>query len=238
MARDGAMVPGSADAGKGTARFEFRRAAFLVEITRFRAASLGQLLTCVTLAPELSIFYHLHQRFFREPDRLPEYPNDFAAWADAALGDRVLAERLANLNLFRSADLTVVRREISVILAERLQQAGDGHRAPPGTELILCRPRLVEFATGRRVGTPREFIEALRNIDSDSVGYHLFVPKAVAGRASNDFAAWFRARGYASLADQLDAFDPYLNSLEDDRAYLLELVEMGARRPDGSDPRA
>jgi hypothetical protein len=215
--------------------FEFRKAAFLVEITPFRAVSLGQLLTSVTLAPELSIFYHLHQRFFREPDRLPEYPNDFAAWADAVLGDPVLAERLANLNLFRSAELAVVRREISVILAERLQRVGDGRRAPSGAELIFCRPRLVEFGTGRRVGSPREFMDALRDVDSDSVGYHLFVPKAFTGRASNDFASWFRSQGDASLADQLDAFDPYLNSLEDNRSYLLELVEMGARqRPGGA----
>jgi hypothetical protein len=232
------MTPQSVGAGQEVEAFEFRKAAFLVEITPFRAASLGQLLTSVTLAPALSIFYHLHQRFFREPDRLPEYPNDFAAWADAALGDGVLAERLANLNLFRSADLAVLRREISVILAERLQQVGEGHRAPSGAELIFCRPRLVEFGTSRRVGTPAGFLDTLRDVDSDSIGYHLFVPKAFAGRVSNDFAAWFRRRGYLSLARQLDAFDPYLNSLEDNRAYLLELVEMGTRRPDGGPPHA
>jgi len=51
--------------------FEFWKAAFLIEVTPFRAISLGQLLTNVTLAPEVSLFYHLHQRFFRDPDRLP-----------------------------------------------------------------------------------------------------------------------------------------------------------------------
>jgi hypothetical protein len=47
----------------------------------------------------------------------------------------------------------------------------------------------------------------------------------------NDFSAWFEALGYASLARQLDTFDPYLNSLEDNRAYLIELVEMGLKQP-------
>jgi hypothetical protein len=46
--------------------FEFRRVALLVEVTPCRAASVAQLLTGVTLAPESSIFYHLHQRFFRD----------------------------------------------------------------------------------------------------------------------------------------------------------------------------
>lgn len=212
--------------------FEFRKVVFLVEITAFRAASLGRLLTGVTLAPEPCIFYHLHQRFFREPDRLPEYPDDFSAWADGFLGDGVAAERLANLNLFRSVDLAVLRREISVILAERLQQGGKGRQAPPGADFIFCRPRLVEFGSGRSARTPAEFVELLRDIDSDSIGYHLFLPKGSRGRVSNDFAAWFEGQGYASLARQLDAFDPYLNSLEDNRAYLLELIEMGVRQPD------
>lgn len=209
--------------------FEFWKAAFLVEVTPLRAASLGQLLTGVTLAPESSIFYHLHQRFFRDPERLPEYPNDFAHWAQAALGDGVLAERLANLHLARGADLAGIRRQISVILAERLHQVGDERRAPPGFEFIFCLPRLVEFPSGRVARTPEEFLEILRGIDSDSIAYHLFVPRT--GRAPNDFAAWFRQWGHTSLADQLDAFDPYLNSLEDNRAYLAELIEMGLHQP-------
>lgn len=212
-----------------TGQFEFRRVALLVEVTPLRAASLAQLLTGVTLAPESAIFYHLHQRFFHEPDRLPEYPNDFATWAGAVLGDGVLAERLANLNLVRSPDIAAVRREISVILAERLQQTGDGRPVGRGFEFIFCLPRMVEFGSGRVARTPQEFLEILRAIDTDSIGYHLFAPKT--GPMPNDFAACFREWGYESLARQLDAFDPYLNSLEDNRAYLLELVEVGLRQP-------
>lgn len=209
--------------------FDFWKAAFLVEVTPYHAATVGQFLTAVTLAPEWSLFYHLHQRFFRDPERLFEYPNDFAAWAWAALGEAVVAERLANLNLFRTADLSVVRREISVILAEHLREEGDGRRAPPGEEFIFCKPRLVVFRSGRRARTPAEFLEVLRDVDSDAIGYHLFAGKIVRGPAANDFAAWFRRWGYEALAGQLDAFDPYLNSLEDNRAYLLEVVETGIR---------
>jgi hypothetical protein len=205
--------------GPTTAPFEFRQVAFLVEVTAQRAATLGELLTGITLAPDDSIFFHLHQRFFSEPDRLPEYPNDFALWVDAMLGDGLTAERLANLNLFRAARVAAVRREISVVLAERLRDVGDARRALPGTEFIFCRPR------------PAEFLAILRDVDAASVGYHLFVPKA--DGAANDFSAWFAARGYASLARQLDSFDPYLNSLEDNRAYLAELIEVGIRTPAG-----
>lgn len=212
-----------------TGPFEFLKAAFLVEVTPFRAGSLTQLLSGVTLAPELSIFYHLHQRFFRNPSQLFEYPNDFAAWAVHQLGDAIVGERLANLNLFRSVDLSVVRREISVILAEHLEEGGDSRCLTPAQEFIFCQPRLIVFSSGRRARSPAEFIEILRDIDSDSIGYHLFAPKARPGQVENDFALWFRQRGHGVLAQQLDAFDPYLNSLEDNRSYLLELIEAGVR---------
>lgn len=209
--------------------FEFKKVAFLVEVIDYRAASLAQLLTGVTLAPDASIFYHLHQRFFLDPTRLPEYPNDFAAWADISLGDAVVAERLANLNLFRSIDLAVVRREISVILAEHLERNGHGHQVRAGSEFIFCQPRMVGFGSGLRASTPQQFTEILRTVDSDSIGYHLFTPKTAPGQVANDFATWFKARGHDALAQQLDAFDPYLNSLEDNRAYLLELIEAELR---------
>ena len=207
------------------APFEFRRVAVLVEVTPHRAASVAQLLTGVTLAPDASIFYHLHQRFFRDSDQLPEYPNDFANWADAALGDAVLAERLANLNLVRTRDLAAVRREISVILAERLQQAGDTRTVRPGLEFIFCLPLMIEFTSGCVAHTAVEFLECLRDLPTDSIGYHLFAP--FTGAETPGFADWFRRGGHEALARQLQTFDPYLNCLEDNRRYLVELIEAG-----------
>ena len=105
--------------------FEFRKALVLVEATPMRAASISQLLTGVTLASELSIFYHLHQHFLVDPNILPEYPNDFARWVAQYLNNGVVAERLANLNLFRAANLGEVRHEITIILAEHLARSSD-----------------------------------------------------------------------------------------------------------------
>jgi len=210
--------------------FEFLKSAYLVEVTRLHAATLGELLTGITLAPEKSIFFHLHQRFFRDPTRLPEYPNDFAAWADADLGNSVVAERLANLNLFRSVDLAVVRREISIILAEHVREDRDGRHVPKGREFIFCQPRLVSFSSRKQAESPKAFVDILHTIDSNSIGYHLFEPKSFPGHIENDFATWFRQLGHEALADQLDAFDPYLNSLEDNRAYLIEMIEESLQR--------
>jgi Family of unknown function (DUF5752) len=209
--------------------FEFRRVAVLVEVTSGRAASVSQLLTGVTLAPDASIFYHLHRPFFQDFDQLAEYPNDFAGWAATNLGDAVLAERLANLNLVRTPDLATVRREISVILAERLQQAGDTKTVGLGLEFIFCEPLMVEFGTGRVAHSAEEFVGCLRELPTDTIGYHLFAPFMAADAPG--FAQWFRHRGHEQLAQQLEMFDPYLNCLEDNRRYLIQLIEEGLGIP-------
>ncbi|HEV8712506.1 MAG TPA: DUF5752 family protein [Candidatus Binatia bacterium] len=72
--------------------FAFYKAAYLLDATTLKALSLSQLSTGVTLAEEMSIFYHLHCRFFANPEILLEYPNDFAYWVGEDLGNWVVAE--------------------------------------------------------------------------------------------------------------------------------------------------
>jgi hypothetical protein len=182
------------------------------------------LLTGVTLAPALSVFYHLHHHYFVHPEVLPTYPNEFAHWVGEVLGNGVVAEQLANVNLFRATTLHDVRREITVLLAQYLTRHEKGHQAPVGREFIFCRPWFVVLPSGRRAATPREFLVVLRDLEYASVAYHLFAPKVAPQGARNDFARWFAAWGYGALAKQLDSFDPYLNSLQDNRSYLAELI--------------
>lgn len=210
-------------------RFDFRKALTVVEATRLRASSPAQLLTGVTLAPEQSLYHHLHRQYLIDPDILPEYPNDFARWVADELGLGPLVERLANLNLFRAESLASVRQELAVILAEHLSREDSTAAVSAARPFIFCLPRLVILPCGREAATPEAFVDVLRTIDGDSIAYHLFAPKARRAGGRTDFAVWFQSLGYRELAHQLDAFDPYLNSLEDTRAFLIETIVSGLR---------
>ncbi len=212
----------------GRGSFTFRKMALLMEATTIRASSLAELLTGVTLAKDLSIVNHLHRRFFVNPDTLPEYPNDFASWVGDELGNAVVAERLANLNLFRAAGVSALRREIAVILAESLAQGGDGGGSPAQArrQFIFCNPRPVVLPCRTVVAAPAAFPDAMRAVEIQSVGYHVFL-SSLTGVARNDFATWFDAWGEVDLARELETFDPYLNCLEDTRKYLIELITRG-----------
>lgn len=222
---------------RAPAPFRFLKAAALIEATALKAASLDQLLTGVTLAGDLAILYHLHRHFFFEPEILPEYPNDFAYWVGEELGNGIMAERLANLNLFRAANLAEVRREISILLAQYLATGGDERHAVARREFIFCQQRLIVMPCHAEAATPEEFLAALRAVDIHSVGYHLFQSRAMPSDG-NDFSRWFEGWGYADLARQIDSFDPYLNSLEDNRTYLVEMVEAWLRRGEKGMSRA
>jgi hypothetical protein len=210
--------------------FDFRKAVYLPEVTNQRAVSLSQLLMEVTIASQWSLFFHLHQHFFRDPHTIPEYPNDFSSWVHTYLAEDAVAEKLANLNLVRSMDLELVRREICTILAQHLQEISSERHTSPENAFVFCKPRLAVLSTGRTAWTIDEFIGILKDIDSDSVGYHLFIaPRLLSGPMMNDFSLWFRQRGYSLLADKLDSFDPYLKSLKENHDFLLNLIECECR---------
>ena len=220
--------------------FRFLKAVYLAEVTNQRAISLSQLLMEVTTTSQWSLFFHLHQHFFRDPHIIPEYPNDFSSWVHTYLAEDAVAEKLANLNLVRSMDLELVRREICTILAQHLQEISGERHTSPENAFIFCKPRLAVLDTGRTARTLDEFIGILKDMDSDTVGYHLFIaPRLLSETMVNDFSLWFRQRGHHRLADRLDSFDPYLKSLKENHDFLLDLIESECAGPhaDGYDDR-
>lgn len=208
------------------APFEFRKAVYLAEVTSQKATCLSRLLMEMTIAPLWSLFFHLHQHFFRDPYTIPEYPNDFSSWVHTYLAEDAVAEKLANLSLARGSDLELVRREICTILAQHLQETSSERHTSDENAFVFCRPRLAVLSTGLKARDPDEFLNILRSVDSDVVGYHLFIaPRLAPGPAMNDFSVWFRRLGYSRLACMLDSFDPYLKSLRENHDFLLDLIE-------------
>ncbi len=81
----------------------------------------------------------------------------------------------------------------------------------------------------REAASPEQFLEVLRDIESEAMAFHSFAPKVRHAGGRTDLAAWFETWRYGELAAQLDSFDPYLNSLEDTRTYLVDTIVAGLR---------
>jgi hypothetical protein len=82
------------------------------------------------------------------------------------------------------------------------------------------------FPTDHRATTLAEFADHLERVSLQSIYHHVFEARLRLPRATNDFAWWFRdSLGEKELAESVEHLDPYVFTLEDLRARILQLVK-------------
>jgi len=208
--------------------FVFRKVLYLVEATGKRARTLDELLRVVTVVDPMSISYHMHREYLAVRFLEPEWPNDFASWAGAVLGDRVLAEKLSALRVFNYRTLESLQHDLGRIIATHLEEfpPAAAQVVPPGRDFIFCMARAVVCDCNRQARNLTEFASALAEVESSSIFFHLFETRFAGGERPSDFAVWAReSLREPQLAERLQAFDPYMFSLEGARRALLRLVK-------------
>lgn len=206
----------------------FRKVLYLVEATGLRAGSLDELLRSVGVVAPLSIGYHMHREFLAHKFVHAEYPNDFALWTAKVLGDEMLAERLANLVVFKYRSLEALRAEVVRLVADHLlgHPEASAERAPQGREFHFNLARSVVMDTGLAASDLATFAAALARVPASSIYYHFFETRfSGEGNRPNDFAEWIGSSlGLADLARRVEDIDPYMFSLEQARRKVLGLV--------------
>jgi uncharacterized protein DUF5752 len=207
--------------------FVFRKVLYLVEATGKRARTLDELLRVVTVVDPIAISYHMHREYLAVRFLEPEWPNDFADWSAVVLGDRILAEKLSALRVFNYRTLESLQLDLGRMLAMHLEEfpAAAAQVAPPGRDFIFCMARAVVCDCNRQARNLAEFATALGEVESSSIFFHLFETRFAGGDRDNDFALWARqSLNKPKLAERLEAFDPYMFSLEGARKALLRIV--------------
>jgi hypothetical protein len=206
-------------------RFEFRKILHLIESTGASAATLDELLRAVNVVEARSIGYHMHREFLAHKFVHTGWPNDFALWSANVVGDRLLAERLAQLVVSRYRSLEAVRAELARQIAEHLIAHADSSqgRVPDGREFRFASARSVVMSTGAVAHDLASFADALARVPSSSIHYHLFETRFSEDRVG-DFSAWIDQLGFPSLAHAVAEIDPYMYSLDEARRRLLALV--------------
>ncbi len=207
--------------------FVFRKVLYLVEATGKRARTLDELLRVVIVVDPIAISYHMHREYLAVRFLEPEWPNDFADWAGVVLGDRILAEKLSALRVFNYRTLESLQLDLGRMIANHLEEfpAAAAQVAPPGRDFIFCMARAVVCDCNRQARNLTEFAGVLSEVESSSIFFHLFETRFAGGDRANDFALWAReSLRKPQLADRLEAFDPYMFSLEGARKALLRIV--------------
>ncbi|MBI2862159.1 MAG: hypothetical protein HYX89_05000, partial [Chloroflexi bacterium] len=111
----------------------------LVELTGVKAKTARQLLQGIRSAPDAAIYHHTHHFLQQHQYLSPEPPNDFAYWTTEILGDRLLGERLASVNIFQFSSLAAIRDAFVQCLRNSLKEGDLRRSAPPGQEFQFMK---------------------------------------------------------------------------------------------------
>jgi small-conductance mechanosensitive channel len=206
--------------------FKFNARVHLVELTGFKATNLEELKEILKTAPDPVIYYHTHHYLEEHQYLVPELTNDFAAWVKTALGNEVLAERLAVISSIEFTNLTNFRDKAVNTIETYIAQNHYPWQAPPGREFYFLKSVDVILPTPFVAHDLREFIEDLRKITPDSLYYHFFESRMRLKNGLNDFANWLADdMDEKELSQQIAKIDPYTYTLEGLRSALIQTIE-------------
>jgi hypothetical protein len=206
--------------------FAFYESVNLIRLTGLRAKTLDELVTLLGEVDHEVIFHHMHQYFLKERAEAPEYPNDFALWAAESLEDRVLAERLANVDPFEYDSLEDLRDALITIIDDHLDEQAYPRAVLPGKEFFLNKTFSIVMPTGRWALTLRQFRDHLAEVDDSSIYYHVLESRLRLHQRADDFSRWLEdCLGLSKLAERIRRIDPYFSTLEDVRREILAIID-------------
>jgi len=211
---------------KATTPFRFYTRLYLKELTGLKASTLAELADLLTEVPDSVIYYHTHH-FLEEHHYLtPEPANDFALWVSDELGDEVLGEKLASIDIFDFSTIGALRARIEGVIRDYISKRVDERTAREGQEFHFIKSISFIMPTPYVAYDLREFVEVLRQISIDSLSYHIFEARLRLKKGVNDFAIWIEdSVGDKDLASRLAYLDPYNYTLEGLRSTIIQVIE-------------
>ncbi len=211
---------------KAASSFQFYTRLHLKQLTGLKASNLLELIEIIKTAPDAVIYYHTYH-FLEEHQYLtPEPANDFALWIDDSLDDRVLAEKLANIDTLAYFSVSTLRTALLLVLEQHLEGHPELAKKSANRDFYFIKSISFVLPTSYVATDLREFVEVIRNISIGSLYYHVFESRLRLKKRSNDFSVWIKdSFGEDDLADRIDMLFPYTYTLEALRSAIIEQVE-------------
>jgi len=206
--------------------FRFFDQVHLKELTGIKAKNLKELVDIMRNAPDSIVHYHTHH-FLEEHHYLtPEPANDFAVWVSDVLGDEILGEKLASIDILEFPTMSALRDRIVNVIGEHISSGQEVRKAPEGKEFYFMKSASVVMSTHYVARDLREFVEALCKLSLGSLYFHIFESRLRLGRVTNDFSVWMKdSLEEQELAEAIEKVNPYTYTLEGVRSQLIKLIE-------------
>ncbi len=208
--------------------FRFSTRLHLFELTGLRASSLDQLLTLIKDVPGSCIYHHTHRFLQQHQIFSPEPPNDFAYWIGEALGEDVLAEQLASIDIVQFSSIRGLRDKIVATIENYIKKNArtKNLQAPEGQEFHFIKSLSFVVPTRYEATDLKEFRDILEKITIDSIYFHIFESRLRIEKKTNDFSLWIEmSLENKELADKISGLDPYTQTMENLRHRIIQIIE-------------
>lgn len=208
--------------------FKFHECVALTRLTGRKASDILELLEIIKNVSPDSIFHHMHQYFLKPHVIPPEFPNDFAVWVSEALGERGLAEGLANLNPYGFSNIEDVRAGLVRIITEYLNNFPAPRPVLPGEEFFFNEGVTFIIPTGLEALHRHDMVRLLKEVDSSSIYFHFYEARMRLGKQGDDFSQFLeQCLDCHGLANRIKALDPYMYTTEVLRNKLIDIMGEG-----------
>jgi hypothetical protein len=207
-----------------TQPFRFKTSSLLVEITGKKAHHLKEFVLVLKQMDVSSIFYHTHHSF-REFSFAPvEFTNDFARWVSDDLEEKILAERLASINIREYTDLESLRERLVSIIVDHLIEAHEIRIAPAGREFYFLRSIGIVASIPFEAWNLQQLAECIKRVDMQSIYFHFFSARFRLHHKTNDFSKWIRENlGDNETAEKIEKLDPYFLTMDQLRNKIISI---------------
>ncbi len=193
-----------------------RDCALVAIATGRRARNLRQLRDGIAEAAATSIYYHFWGSLLRPVFDDPKFNNGFAIWADHALHNTALAERLSVIDPTDYPDTNELRGHLLDIVDSELDRGEQIAAAPDDNLFDFIRSQIVVFRTGRTLDDPSELPDAVEAMTRTSVFYHFIDARRRTPDSVDDFTTWLNdidREKYTNLTMRLASIDPFFATL-------------------------
>jgi hypothetical protein len=209
-----------------TKKFEFMGCIEIKELLGEKADNELHLMELIEEVPIDSIYYHTHSYFLRHFYLAGQYPNDFANWAALQVRDRLLGEKLGLVTPSPGRTMDDIRLELLDIIDRHLAGANSVPAIGYGEPFYFMKSRIIEVPTGLSAASLTEFIEAMESVHASAIYNHIFEARLRVRKNKSDFSIWMNeVLGLDKLAEEIEAIDCYMYSLEGLREKILEFCK-------------
>ncbi len=206
--------------------FKFCTRLTLPQLTGIYAVNLKNLLEGIKSADGSIIYYHTHHYLIQHHYILPSSPNDFAYWITNRLGENLLGEEIASIDIFDYDTIDEYKNEIIKKIGAFIAKNGKTRHVEMNERFNFMKAITFVMDTGKEAYTLSEFHDILNNITIFSIYYHFFEAHFRLNSKLNDFSIWIKDElNLPDLAYKIANLDPYTLTMDKLKESIIKLTK-------------